>query len=55
MTSCSLLFAGLGHLIPLLCGGYGGVPTAAEPELHRFEFESKHMGTTFRIVALRGR
>ena len=49
MTSYSLLFAGLGHLIPLLCGGYGGVPTPAEPELHRFEFESKHMGTTFRI------
>src|SRR5262245_53062475 len=35
------LLGGFCHLIPF---------TAIRPDLERFEFESKHMGTTFRIV-----
>ena len=41
------LVAGFVYVISLALLRHG---SAADAELHRFEFESKHMGTTFRIV-----
>lgn len=39
----------MGLLLACCIGGAGGV-RSAEPELSRYEFESPHMGTTFRVV-----
>src|SRR5262245_56163618 len=50
MVANSVLLAGFWHLIPILIGGYSGGLIGATAEPERFEFESKHMGTTFRIV-----
>lgn len=53
MSAGSLLLVGLFHLIPLQPAWYSDLP-ARDTKLERFEFESKHMGTTFRIVLYAG-
>lgn len=50
MTSYSLLLAGFCHLIAVPAFWYSIGPAWAEPAVERFEFESKHMGTTFRVT-----